>query len=57
LHASALDPEVWDYHCWPAKSLERGGNIAAAREEYQQALQLNQGSTEATLRPAALEEK
>ena len=55
--AVALDPKVWDYHYWLAQALERNGNIAAARAEYQQALQLNQGSTEARLRLTALEGK
>lgn len=55
--AVAMDPKVWDYHYWLAESLVRSGNFAAARAEYQQALQLNQGSTEARLRLAALEGK
>jgi len=55
--AVAMDPKVWDYHYWLAESLQKSGSIAAARAEYQQALQLNQGSTEARLRLAALEGK
>jgi Flp pilus assembly protein TadD len=55
--AVALDPKVWDYHYWLAVSLEQSGNIVAARAEYRQALQLNQGSNEAKLRLAALEGK
>ena len=55
--AVVLDPKVWDYHYWLAESLARSGNMAAARAEYQQALRLNQGSTEARLRLAALEGK
>ncbi len=53
--AVAMDPKVWDYHYWLAKSLERSGNIAAARAEYRQALRLNQSSTEVRLRLMALE--
>jgi Flp pilus assembly protein TadD len=52
-----MDPKVWDYHYWLAVSLERGGNIPAARVEYQQALQLNQDSKDAKLRLTALEAK
>ena len=55
--AVAMDPKVWDYHYWLAESLEQSGKIAAARAEYQQALQLNQGSTDAKLHLAALEGK
>ena len=55
--AVALDPKVWDYHYWLAESLARSGNMAAARAEYQQALRLNPGSTEAQLRLAAQEGK
>jgi len=55
--AVAMDPKVWDYHYWLAESLERSGKIAAARSEYQRALQLNQGSAEARLRLTALEGK
>jgi len=55
--AVALDPKVWDYHYWLAASLERSGNVAGARVEYRQALQLNQSSSEARLRLAALEGK
>jgi protein O-mannosyl-transferase len=55
--AVAMDPKVWDYHYWLAKSLERSGNIVAARAEYHQALQLNQSSTEVRLRLMALEGK
>jgi Flp pilus assembly protein TadD len=52
-----MDPKPWDYHYWLAESLLKSGNIAAARAEYQEALQLNQGSTEARLKLAALEGK
>jgi Flp pilus assembly protein TadD/4-amino-4-deoxy-L-arabinose transferase-like glycosyltransferase len=52
--AAAMDPKVWDYHYWLAVSFEGSGNMSAARAEYQRALQLNQGSTEARLRLAAL---
>jgi len=55
--AVEMDPKVWDYHYWLAVSLEKSGNTAGARNEYQRALQLNQGSTEARLRLAALEGK
>lgn len=55
--AVEMDPKVWDYHYWLAESLARSGNISAARAQYQQALQLNQGSNEARLRLAALEGK
>ena len=55
--AVTLDPKVWDYHYWLGMSLEKSGNMAAARAEYQQALQLNQDSTEARLRLTALEAK
>jgi tetratricopeptide (TPR) repeat protein len=55
--AAAMDPTVWDYHYWLAMSLEQTGDISRARAEYQQTLQLNQGSTEAKLRLAALEAK
>jgi protein O-mannosyl-transferase len=57
LQAAAMDPKVWDYHYWLAESLEKSGNISAAREEYQRALQLNQDSKEAKLRLTALEAK
>jgi protein O-mannosyl-transferase len=57
LQAVAMDPTVWDYHYWLAVSFENSGNLSAARTEYQQALQLNQGSKEAKLRLTALEEK
>jgi protein O-mannosyl-transferase len=55
--AIAIDPKVWDYHYWLAESLEQGGNLTAARVEYQRALELNQGSTDARLRLTALEGK
>ena len=55
--AVRMDPKVWDYHYWLAESLQQSGKFAAARAEYKQALQLNQGSTEARLRLAALEGK
>ena len=57
LQAAIMDPKVWDYHYWLAESLERSGNIPAARVEYQRALQLNQDSKEAKLRLTALEAK
>jgi tetratricopeptide (TPR) repeat protein len=57
LQAAAMDPKVWDYHYWLAESLEKSGNIPAARMEYQRALQLNQDSKEAKLRLTALEAK
>ncbi len=57
LQAVAMDPKVWDYHYWLADSFEKSGNIAGARAEYQQALQLNQDSKEAKLRLTALETK
>jgi len=55
--ATTMDPKVWDYHYWLAKSFEQSGNIPAARMEYQQALQLNQDSKEAKIRLTALEAK
>jgi protein O-mannosyl-transferase len=55
--AVTMDPKVWDYHYWLAESLQQSGKFAAARAEYEQTLQLNQGSTEARLRLAALEGK
>jgi protein O-mannosyl-transferase len=55
LQAAGMDPKVWDYHYWLAVSLEQGGNMLAARSEYERALQLNQNSKEAKLRLAALE--
>ena len=57
LQAAAMDPKVWDYHYWLAESLEKCGNLSAARAEYQRALQLNQDSKEAKLRLTALEAK
>jgi Flp pilus assembly protein TadD len=57
MQSVSMDPKVWDYHYWLAVSLERGGNIPAARVEYQQALQLNQDSKDAKLRLTALEAK
>jgi Flp pilus assembly protein TadD len=57
LQAVAMDPKVWDYHYWLARSLEESGNMPEARAEYQKALQLNQDSKEAKLRLAALEAK
>ena len=53
--AAALDPKVWDYHYWLGMAIERSGNKSAARMEYQEALQLNQGSAEAKMRLTALE--
>jgi len=55
--AVTLDGKVWDYHYWLAVAYEENGNIPAAREEYQQALRLNHGSTEAKMRLASLEGK
>jgi len=55
--AVAMDPKVWDYHFWLGVSLEESGDTAGARTEYQQALRLNQESTDAKLRLAALEGK
>lgn len=55
--AVAMDPKVWDYHYWLAKSLELSGDTAGARNEYQQTLQLNGDSAETKLRLAALEAK
>jgi protein O-mannosyl-transferase len=57
IQAAAMDPKVWDYHYWLAESLEQGGNIPAARVEYQRALLLNQDSKEAKMRLTALEAK
>jgi protein O-mannosyl-transferase len=55
--AAALDPKVWDYHYWLGMAIERGGDKSAARMEYLEALQLNQGSAEAKMRLTALEVK
>jgi protein O-mannosyl-transferase len=55
--AAALDPKVWDYHYWLGMAIERSGNKSAARMEYREALQLNQGSAEAKMRLTALEVK
>lgn len=55
--AAAIDPKIWDYHYWLAVSLEKNGNLPAARAEYQQALLLNGGSAEAKMRLTALEAK
>ena len=55
--AAALDAKVWDYHYWLAVAYEKNGDIPDARAEYQQALQRNQGSTEAKMRLTALEGK
>ena len=55
--AVTLDEKVWDYHYWLAVAYENNGNVSGARTEYQQALQLNQGSTEAKMRLTALEGK
>jgi Flp pilus assembly protein TadD len=52
-----MDPTVWDYHYWLAVSLEQSGNTASAREQYEEALQLNQDSKEAKIRLTALEAK
>src|ERR1035438_7288619 len=57
LQAVAMDPKVWDYHYWLAVSLEKGGNISAARAEYRKTLQLNRDSQEAKMRLMALEAK
>ena len=44
LQAAVMDPKVWDYHYWLAAVTRREREyVAAARTEYQQALQLNQG--------------
>ena len=48
------DSSVWTYHYWLGWALEQGGNVDAARSEYQTALQLNQGSSEARARLASL---
>jgi len=53
--AVTLDPSVWDYHYWLGMSLEKSANVPGARSEYQEALQLNQGSRDAKMRLAALE--
>ena len=55
--AVMMDPKVWDYHYWLGVSLEKSGNLAAARAEYEQALHLNQDSTDAKMRLTALEGK
>ena len=55
--AAALDSKVWDYHFWLGVSFEKSGNMQGARAEYQQALELNQDSTEAKVRLTALEAK
>ncbi len=57
LQAVAMDAKVWDYHYWLAVSLEKSGNMSAARSEYQRALQLNRDSKEAKVRLTALEAK
>jgi tetratricopeptide (TPR) repeat protein len=57
LQAAAMDPTVWDYHYWLAESLEKSGDISAARAEYHRAIQLNQDSKEAKQRLRALEAK
>jgi len=55
--AVAADPSVWDYHYWLGISLEKNGDAAGARMEYEQALRLNRDSGEAKMRLAALEAK
>jgi tetratricopeptide (TPR) repeat protein len=55
--AAALDPTVYDYHYWLGQSLQQSGNTTGARSEYLEALRLNQDSSEAKLRLAALEAK
>ena len=55
--AAALDSKVWDYHYWLGVSFEESGNMPQARAEYQQALKLNQDSTEAKIKLTALEGK
>ena|ERR1700689_805223 len=55
--ATDLDSKVCDYQYWLGMSLEKSGNMSAARMRYQQALQLNQDSTEAKTRLTALEAK
>jgi Flp pilus assembly protein TadD len=55
--AVAADPSVWDYHYWMGVSLEKSGDMAGARMQYQEALQLNGDSAESKMRLAALEAK
>jgi tetratricopeptide (TPR) repeat protein len=55
--AVALDDKVWDYHYWLGVSLEKNGDVAAARAEYEEALRLNGASTDAKMRLAALNTK
>jgi hypothetical protein len=50
-----MDPRICDYHLWLGRSLESGGDKAQAKLEYQVALHLNETSTEAKMRLAALE--
>jgi tetratricopeptide (TPR) repeat protein len=57
IQAATMDPKIWDYHYWLAESLEKSGNTAAAREQYELTLQLNQDSKESKLRLTALEAK
>lgn len=53
--AVAMDPRIYDYHLWLGQSLENSGNKAQAKLEYQEALQLNETSTEAKMRLATLQ--
>jgi tetratricopeptide (TPR) repeat protein len=55
--AVAMDGSVYDYHYWLGCSLQQSGDKVSARHEYLQALQLNEDSTDARLRLAAIEEK
>lgn len=55
--AVAIDGKVWDYHYWLGVSLEKSGDVRAARAEYQEALRLNGDSPDAKLRLAALNAK
>ena len=52
--AVTMDPSICDYHLWLGRSLETGGDKAQAKLEYQEALHLNETSTEAKMRLAAL---
>lgn len=52
--AVAIDPSIYDYHLWLGRSLETGGDKAQAKLEYQEALRLNETSSEAKMRLAAL---
>jgi Flp pilus assembly protein TadD len=52
-----MDSGVYDYHYWLGCSLEQGGDKLGARQQYLQALDLNEDSAETRLRLAALEGK